>query len=451
MVGIYLGRYVDIRLELFLLGLLVALVAKKKTFALTLGVALVFCAVGNHRGLIQYEGYETLRSSFETKTTITGRSLDDAEYDSRGQLAFSMNSVDINGRRIPGQVAVSGFGEVGVLRGDLVEVTGKVFPARGSNQARVSYAQLDVIEHDSQWYNSLRRKLNKRLRDNLPEPLSSFAGGLLIGQKSTIPDAIISNLRVSGLAHIIAVSGYNLTIIVRFVMRALKRLSRYQKLMISFSIITVFLLITGFSASIVRAAIVCGLSLFAWYYGRTFRPAVLLSVSALVTTFYRPEYVWGDAGWYLSFLAFTGILLVSPIIKQRVYGDKNPKLIGGLLVETTSVLIMVTPYSLYLFGTLSLVALVANLLVVPLIPLAMALSAVTIFIPASLAVFTTPANAVLSIILELARITASIPNASMTIDITLLEMYVMYICFAAAFYLMWNISGKRLEGNILVQ
>ena len=221
--------------------------------------------------------------------------------------------------------------------------------------------------------------------------------------------------------------------------------------MISFSIISVFLLITGFSASIVRAAIVCGLSLFAWYYGRTFRPAVLLSVSALVTTFYRPEYVWGDAGWYLSFLAFTGILLVSPIIKQRVYGDKNPKLIGGLLVETTSVLIMVTPYSLYLFGTLSLVALVANLLVVPLIPLAMALSAVTIFIPASLAVFTTPANAVLSIILELARITASIPNASMTIDITLLEMYVMYICFAAAFYLMWNISGKRLEGNILVQ
>jgi len=81
----------------------------------------------------------------------------------------------------------------------------------------------------------------------------------------------------------------------------------------------------------------------------------------------------------------------------------------------------------------------------------MALSAVTIFIPASLAVFTTPANAVLSIILELARITASIPNASMTIDITLLEMYVMYICFAVAFYLMWNKSGKRLEGNILVQ
>jgi ComEC/Rec2-related protein len=450
-IGIYLGRYIDISSELFLLGLLIVLLGKKKSLAFTLGISLMFCAIGIYRGAMQYDGYESLRRVFETKTTVVGRSLDDAEYDSRGQLAFSMNSVEINGEKIPGQIAVGGFGEVGVLRGDLVEVTGKVFPARGSNQARVSFAQLDVIEHDSQWYNSLRRKLNKRLRDNLPEPLSSFAGGLLIGQKSTIPDSVISNLRISGLSHIIAVSGYNLTIIVRFVMRALKRLSRYQKLMISFSIITVFLLITGFSASIVRAAIVCGLSLLAWYYGRNFRPAVLLGVSALITTFYRPEYVWGDAGWYLSFLAFTGILLVSPIIKQRIYKDKQPKLIGSLMVETTSVLIMVTPYSLYLFGTLSLVALVANLLVVPLIPLAMALSAVTIFTPASLAVLTTPANAVLSVILELARITASIPNASLAVHITLLEMYVIYVCSAVVFFLMWNTTRKRLEGNILVQ
>jgi len=449
--GIYIGRYMDIAPVLALVGLFFVVVSTRRSLSIVFGLALLSCALGNLRGSGQNAGFEILRGYFETKQTVVGRSLDDAEYDRRGQLAFTMNAIDIDGHKIPGQMAVSGYGEVSVLRGDLVEVTGKVFPARGSNQARVSFAQMDVIEYDNKWYNSLRRKLNKQLRDNLPEPLSSFAGGLLIGQKSTIPDSIITNLRITGLSHIIAVSGYNLTIMVRFVMRVLRRLSRYQKLIISISVITTFLFITGFSASIVRAAIVCGLSLFAWYYGRTFRPAVLLSICAVITTLFRPEYIWGDAGWYLSFLAFTGILLVSPIVKHRLYGDKKPKLLGSILIETISVLIMVTPYSLYLFGTLSLVAVLANVLVVPLIPIAMALSAVVIIVPTWLAVLTVPANAVLSTILELARVIASIPRASAEVEITFYEMVMMYLCVSAVMYMMWNKSRQRLEGNVLVQ
>lgn len=451
MAGIYVGRYIDVALIVFLVGLLFIFASKRTALIFNVGIVCLALGLGNIRGVSQNRGFETLRNTFETKTTFLGRSLDDAEYDSRGQLAFSINHVVIDGYEVPGQVAVSGFGEVSVLRGDLVEVTGKVFPARGSNQARVSFAALDVLEKDSKWYNALRRKLNKKLRDNLPEPQSSFAGGLLIGQRSTIPDEVISNLRITGLAHIIAVSGYNLTIMVRFVMRVLRRLSRYQKLVIASSVIVTFLLITGFSASIVRAAIVCGFSLLAWYYGRVFRPAVLLSITALITTFYKPEYVWGDAGWYLSFLAFTGIMIISPILQNRIFSDKQPKLLGRLSVETLSVLLMVTPYSLLLFGTLSLVALPANLLVVPLIPLAMGLSALCIFLPYQLAVLATPANTVLSIILELARALSSLPNASMQVKLNSLEMFMIYLFIGLCAYMMWNKSRRRLEGNILLQ
>jgi competence protein ComEC len=272
--GIYVGRYYDLSFLPLLTSAFIFLTTRKKIARYYVGIAVLALGIGNMRGVAHNQGFEVLRGHFETKVTLHVSSLDDAEYDTRGQLAFNANNIEINGERVPGQIAVSGFGEFSVLRGDTVEVSGKLMQARGSNQARVSFAQLDTVKKDVSWYNKLRRKFIKKLRDNLPEPLSSFASGLLIGQRATIPERITNDLRDAGLAHIIAVSGYNLTIIIKFVMVILKKFSRYQKLSISLLIVGIFLLITGFSASIVRAGIVSSLSLLAWYYGRQFRPAV---------------------------------------------------------------------------------------------------------------------------------------------------------------------------------
>jgi competence protein ComEC len=402
------------------------------------------------RGVAHNQGFEVLRGHFETKVTLHVSSLDDAEYDTRGQLAFNANNIEINGERVPGQIAVSGFGEFSVLRGDTVEVSGKLMQARGSNQARVSFAQLDTVKKDVSWYNKLRRKFIKKLRDNLPEPLSSFASGLLIGQRATIPERITNDLRDAGLAHIIAVSGYNLTIIIKFVMVILKKFSRYQKLSISLLIVGIFLLITGFSASIVRAGIVSSLSLLAWYYGRQFRPAVLLVVSALATALYKPEYIWGDVGWYLSFLAFSGVLIVSPILRQRISPGKELKLLGSTLLETLSVLIMVVPYSMYIFGVLSLTALPANMIVAPSIPLAMALSVVSGILPHQLALLNLPAVVVLQGILSISHLFANLPLAHLSIKITRFDMFTLYAVFGMVIYAMWRKTRQRLTSEFLI-
>jgi len=223
LLGVYIGRYDDVSFLPILLGVLGILAIRKKRLRYALSVSLVAFGLGNMRGVQQNRGFELLRRKFETKVTLVVTSIDDAEYDSRRQLAFSANHILIEGKEVPGQVALSGFGEFSVLRGDTVEVTGKLMPARGASQARMSFAVIDTVGKDNSWYNKLRRRFIKRLRDNLPEPLSSFAGGLIIGQRATIPDSIITDLRTAGLAHIIAVSGYNLTIIIRGVMVLLKR------------------------------------------------------------------------------------------------------------------------------------------------------------------------------------------------------------------------------------
>lgn len=142
------------------------------------------------------------------------------------------------------------------------------------------------------------------MQSALPEPAASFGLGLLIGQRSTIPKSVSLQLAAVGLTHVVAVSGYNLTIIMRAVRKLLRKRSKYQSTVASLLLIGIFLLFTGFSASIVRAAIVSTLSLWAWYYGRTFRPIVLILLAAVITAGVYPIYLWSDIGWYLSFLAF---------------------------------------------------------------------------------------------------------------------------------------------------
>src|SRR3954470_8823983 len=102
-----------------------------------------------------------------------------------------------------------------------------------------------------------------------------------------------------GLTHIIAVSGYNLTIILHASRRVLGKRSKRMSTFLSLSLIVVFLLLAGASASIVRAAIVSVLSIWASYYGRGFKPLNLLALTAAITALANPVYVWSDLSWYL--------------------------------------------------------------------------------------------------------------------------------------------------------
>ena len=150
--------------------------------------------------------------------------------------------------------------------------------------------------------------------------------GLLIGQKANLPDHIYDELLMVGLVHIIAVSGYNLTIILRATEGLLKKHSKRLSTLLALNLIGVFLLFAGGSASIVRASVVSVLAIAAAYYGRKFKPVVLLLLAAAITAWAKPFYVWSDIGWYLSFLAFFGVMVVAPLALRRLpqRGRKNP-------------------------------------------------------------------------------------------------------------------------------
>jgi competence protein ComEC len=269
------------------------------------------------------------------------------------------------------------------------------------------------------------------LATSLPEPHDQFAAGLLVGQKSELAGDVAEKLRIVGLSHIIAVSGYNLTIMADVARKRLGKRSRFQSTFFSIVFVALFVALAGTSASIARAAFVSVLTIVAAHYGRQIKPVLLILLAAGFTAWTNPLNIWSDIGWHLSFLAFFGVLVVAPAIQGRLYvGDKKPLMASKVVIETTSAQIMTVPISLYIFGQVSLISLLANIAVVPLVPLAMLFSLLAgvagMIMPALAGIVAWPARVLLDFILSVTSLLSRVPHALEKMSINLATLIVAY-------------------------
>ncbi len=461
LIGLLVGRRGGAPFELLLFSVVACLVAvpKRKIPAL-IAVCLLGLAFGISRGQSIYKQTQTYEFLFGKNVVLRVEAQNDAVYANNGQLEFDGGQVQVISpfeKSLPGTIRVQGYGENSVSRGDVLELKGKLFPTRGSRQAKFSYGNLTTVYPDSSKPEQIRKRFVAGMFSAVPEPQASFGLGLLIGQRTTLPEKILDALSVAGLTHIIAVSGYNLTIIVRIMRRLLGKRSKYQSLMFSLVLIAAFIFVTGFSASIVRAAVVSVLSLIAWYYGRNIKPLLLLLFSAAITAGWNPIYIWSDIGWYLSFLAFFGVLVLAPLIKQRLYGDKQQKLLGQVVLESISAQIMAAPLILYIFGEVSLIAIISNAIIVPLVPLAMLFSLFAgvagMFTPVISGIIALPATLLLTYMLDLVQIFAKVPHALLQIVTTLTQTLYLYglLLFVTLLlhYVVKRKYGKITDTNII--
>lgn len=407
-------------------------------------------SVGWLRGAQYTQQLSNYQNFYDTKVVLVGRAATDGTYTERAQLGFDMDSLEIvepTETTLIGKLGVEGFGEPSVLRGDFVQVEGKLFPSRGSKQGRISFAELKTVGRDDSALEAARRDFVAGMQSSLPEPQASFGLGLLIGQRSTLPKTTLDTLAAVGLTHIVAVSGYNLTIIVRAVKRLLGKKSKYQALVACVMLIAAFLVVTGLSASIVRAAIVSFISLAAWYWGRTVRPLLLLLLAATITAAWQPTYIWSDIGWHLSFLAFYGVLVLAPLVIKRISKEGLiTKPTTTMVIESLCAWVMTAPLIIFIFHELSLIALVANALVLPLVPLAMLLS-LAAGLGGSLAIglsgwLALPAKILLTYILDIASLLSRLPKATTQALLSSRQMSFLYLCLMAFSFVLWHKTDK---------
>jgi predicted membrane metal-binding protein len=188
----------------------VLLALRRRSFFTLAMVAVLFFGGGWWRGSGMVRQLVPYQQLSRRSVVVVGRAAQDGVYGTRYQTTFAMDharTVAPVQTRLPGGLNIAGFGVPAVYRGDEVQVSGKLFPTRGNNQASINFAELTMLRHNSSWINTFRRKFAAGMQSALPEPLASFGLGLLIGQRNTLPEDISHMLLAVGLMHIIAVSG----------------------------------------------------------------------------------------------------------------------------------------------------------------------------------------------------------------------------------------------------
>jgi competence protein ComEC len=224
--------------------------------------------------------------------------------------------------------------------------------------------------------------LIEKINLTLHEPFASFLGGLLLGARNSIPESLSQNFKNTGTAHIVAISGWNITFLAQLFMPVLFvfRVRRQKAFYLMSGAIFIYALFTGFSPSVLRAAIMGSVALYAQKSGRLNSAGRGLLYSASLMFLINPRLIY-DAGFWLSAVATFGLIYFSGIAQNFFY--KIPKgIMRENLATTVSAIIFTLPVSLYIFGTVSLWALPVNLIILPFVAVAIPLSLPAVFVSA---------------------------------------------------------------------
>lgn len=453
-----LGWHPSTFLALASLGMLPLILVPSRLGALI--VALLFMNLGLIRGNIFSANLSQFNNLYDQEVLFVGTISDDPAINDNRQTEFHIENLKLLEKgtvlSLPGRVRVRGFPATKLDRGNVIQIGGKLRKAFGNRQGQVSFAEITLLARSKNVVETVRQTFVAGTYSALPEPQASLGIGFLIGTRSLLPSTLTVPMSAIGLTHIVAVSGYNLTILVRFTRRFFGKISKYLAVVSSLGLMAGFVAITGLSPSIVRAALVSVLALLAWYYGRPIKPMVLIFLPAAITAYINPTYLWYDIGWYLSFLAFFGILIIAPLIYTRVYKSKKIPTLGQILIETMSAQLMTLPLIMYIFGQVSPLALPANMIVLPLVPIAMITTFVAgvagALIPSVAGWLAWPAGIVLKLITDLVQWLGSLSAASVNFKIGLVHMLSLYLCIIiVTIILEIKTKTKKLESYSVVE
>lgn len=425
------------------------------------GLMFVFVAAlifGCLRGQIEQKSLSGYEKFYNQSVLLQGEVVDDVTYSKNGGVSFKLNEVLLNNQKMGGEVWVKLSQIQNIKRSDTLVIRGTLLEGFGSFYASLVRGEVVKIYQTSDQDAGLvvRDKFASETDGLIPEPERSLGLGYLLGLKTALPEDLQRQIQLLGLTHVVVASGYNLTILVTFARRIFQKISKYLSAFTGGVMIVGFILITGFSPSMSRAGIVAGLSLLTWYYGRKIHPVTLLLIAMAITLFVRPSYIWGDIGWYLSFTAFFGILVLAPLLHDFFWGaGKKPSIFRDLVVATFSAQVMTMPIVIHAFGAYSIYSLLANMLVLPVVPLSMLatfLTGVAGFMGNFIGqIFAIPAIILLKYCTFVVDKLAGLPSSTSELSVGLSGVFIMYCAIGVIVaMLMFKTKHNFLKDKIIV-
>ncbi|MDD5032020.1 MAG: ComEC/Rec2 family competence protein [Patescibacteria group bacterium] len=300
---------------------------------------------------------------------------------------------------------------------------------------------------------SLKNRLHEAINYGLPEPEASLAGPLLLGYKKNISASWQEKFSQSGLSHIMAISGTNISILAALVMSLLLGLglARRQAFWLASLFLLSYVILVGAPASAMRAGVMGFLVLWAMKLGRLNKLTNSLVLAAAILLLANPRLLRDDIGFQLSFLAVLGMVYFPPIFERLLSKFTNPqnlpkilKIIYDIFSLTLAAQIFTIPIIAFNFSQVSLIAPVSNLLVLwclPFLTIAVLIAlGLSLALPNLAWLFFLPALLVLKYIMAVVDWSAGLPYAYIEVDYLWLGWVVIY--YLAMIWVIFKFRGK---------
>jgi competence protein ComEC len=217
----------------------------------------------------------------------------------------------------------------------------------------------------------IKRGFVTNLNNALGEPHSALAAGLVVGEKSALGKDLLNDFRMVGLIHIVVLSGFNITIVADALRRILSRLPRVWGIVIGGIGMVLFGILVGGGATVVRSCFMASVALIAQIIRRDYHVARALIFAGCLMLIQNPMILMHDPSFQLSFLATLGLVLLASPLEKFFWFIPEKFDMRGIFAATFSTQIFVSPFILYLMGQISVIGVLANILVLPFIPITM--------------------------------------------------------------------------------
>ena len=431
---------------------------------LVISLFLLLLCVGVVRTQVYEQQFESspLVEQIGERVTITGRVVREPDERANFTQLFVQTETD--------QVLVRVDRFSDIRYGDVVSVSGKLaipevfvtdtnrefdYPkylqVRGV-QYVMSFVMVEVVERDrgsgllAFLYNSKSYFISS-LEKVIPSPEVDLGVGLLLGVKQALGDDLETAFRQTGIIHIVVLSGYNVMLVVGFFWWISSWFFQIRgRIVFGLVGITLFALLVGLSATVVRASIMAAILLIGKWIGRLYDVLRALLFAAAVMVLINPYILLYDIGFQLSFMATLGLVILLPQFEATLATTSSSLKLRDLFMATLVTQIFVLPLLMFHIGEVSLVSVMVNMLVLPMVPIAM----MTTFVTGLVSMVSVQLAALLGLIAQLpltyiiltAEWFARLPFAAIVIpQISVWTMLLMYIV-PTIFHAAWKYKNK---------
>lgn len=288
-----------------------------------------------------------------------------------------------------------------------------------------------------------------KINELFSAPQSGLLAGLLVSGRSSLSKAEQALFTRAGLIHIVALSGFNVTIIAQGLMALLIFLPKRLRLVIGATGIIAFVTMTGFASTVVRAGIMALLVIAAALIYRTYHVGRALFMAVLCMTLWDPMVVF-DISFQLSCVATFAVIFAAPPVIEK-YGSRLKFLpekfkIREVMIGTAVIEVFLLPILLSTAGQISLVTVITNLLILPVLPVVMGFGFTATLIGYVHSMLALPIVAIsdlmLKYILLVTNIFANIPFGVFAFQMPQLAVIAMYLVLA---FWLWRLQKFKTK------